>query len=199
MGLTRPCALAPVLARVLSAPLLASLRAPLRDRRGVAALEFALVVPVLLTLWMSLVELDRLVTAHRKVMKVAQVTADLVAQDSAQTNASLTAIASAAQYILTPLPSGADRLGMTITSVGYADPGGATGLLWSFSVGTPVALDPSATAAMGAPGESVIQVGVSYRYTSPFGFLLGDRAIGETAIARPRIARRIALNGSTGP
>lgn len=199
MGLTLARVLAPVLAPVLSAPLLASLRAPLRDRRGVAALEFALVVPVLLTLWMSLVELDRLVTAHRKVMKVAQVTADLVAQDSAQTSASLTAIASAAQYILMPLPSGTDRLGMTITSVGYADPGGATGLLWSFSVGPPVALDLSATAAMGAPGESVIQVGVSYRYTSPFGFLLGDRAIGETAIARPRIARRIALNGSTGP
>lgn len=172
--------------------------APLRDRRGLAALEFAVVVPLLLTLWMALVELDGLVSAHRKVMKVAQVTADLVAQDSAQTSASLTAIASAAQYILTPLPSGTDRLGVTIASVGYADPGGATGLLWSFSVGPPVALDIAAAAAMGAPGESVVQVGVAYRYDSPFHFLLGERTIGEVAIARPRIARRIALNGSTG-
>src|SRR6218665_735715 len=56
------------------------LRAGVNDERGVAAVEFALVLPLLLGLYLGSVEVSRLYTADQKVAILASSVADLVAR-----------------------------------------------------------------------------------------------------------------------
>jgi len=51
-----------------------------RDRRGVAALEFALIVPLLLCLYFVTMEVAQAIEANKKVGRAASMAADLVAQ-----------------------------------------------------------------------------------------------------------------------
>ncbi len=51
-----------------------------RDARGVSAVEFALIAPVMITLLLGSVELSDVMIADRKATSVASTTADLVAQ-----------------------------------------------------------------------------------------------------------------------
>ena len=50
------------------------------DRRGLSAIEFALLFPLMLTIYFGAVEISNLLTIDRKVANVAGTTADLVAQ-----------------------------------------------------------------------------------------------------------------------
>src|SRR3546814_14824736 len=52
----------------------------LRDERGNAAVEFAFVLPILLTLFIGVVEGTNLLRLERKVVAAAQTAADLVTQ-----------------------------------------------------------------------------------------------------------------------
>lgn len=76
-----------------------------RDRRGVAAIEFAFVVPVLVTLYFGMVEMTRAADVSRKLTLFARTLADLAGRaDNARPSAGdMTAIASAAGVILRPL------------------------------------------------------------------------------------------------
>ena len=51
-----------------------------RDRRGVAALEFALIVPLLLCLYFVTMEVAQAIETNKKVGRVGSMVADLVAQ-----------------------------------------------------------------------------------------------------------------------
>jgi Flp pilus assembly protein TadG len=52
----------------------------LRDRTGVAALEFALIVPLLLALYLVTMEVAQAIEANKKVARVGAMVADLVTQ-----------------------------------------------------------------------------------------------------------------------
>jgi Flp pilus assembly protein TadG len=60
--------------------ILSRFRAFARDRRGVAAVEFALVLPVLITLYFGTVEAADLYTVDRRVSTVASTIGDLVSR-----------------------------------------------------------------------------------------------------------------------
>lgn len=55
-----------------------------RDRRGVAAIEFALIVPIMSAMFIGAVELSQVITVDRRVTQVASATADLVARAEKQ-------------------------------------------------------------------------------------------------------------------
>src|SRR5690606_19494517 len=55
-------------------------RLMLRDRTGVAALEFALIVPLLLALYLVTMEVAQAIEANKKVARVGSMVADLVTQ-----------------------------------------------------------------------------------------------------------------------
>ena len=79
---------------VMSKPLLfrhrarlaVSLRALLKRTEGIAAVEFALIAPIMATLFVGSVEMSQAVTANRRVTQVGSTTGDLVAR--AQSNIS---------------------------------------------------------------------------------------------------------------
>jgi hypothetical protein len=97
-----------------------------------------------------------------------------------------------------PLP--AAGLSFRITSVEFDATTGAPGLGWDHTVGSFSAADHpnpiTSAAGLGLPGESVVVVDLSYRYTPVFENVLPESfAITELAVARPRRVRVIACNG----
>ena len=60
-------------------------RSLLRDDRGVSAVEFALIVPIVLILLIGMVYINEALTVHRKLRQVTFAAADLIAQQDAVT------------------------------------------------------------------------------------------------------------------
>lgn len=75
------------------------------DGRGIAAVEFALVLPVLIVLYFGTVELTRILDANRKLTLFARTLADLSgrADNPKPSSADMATIAGAATAILRPL------------------------------------------------------------------------------------------------
>ena len=73
-----------------------------RDRRGVAAVEFALIVPILLILYFLTLEASQAIETSKKVSRISYMVADLVAQQSAVDPDSLEAILKIADTTMQP-------------------------------------------------------------------------------------------------
>ncbi len=108
-----------------------------RDERGIAAVEFALILPLMLMIYMGLVELSRGMNAAQKLDLVAHTLSDLTAQQltggqatgqAGLAEADITAIFSAATTLLAPLPAG--TLKMTISEVNIIGTPTATPTSW---------------------------------------------------------------------
>ena len=75
----------------------------LRDRRGVAATEFAVIVPIMLVMFFGTVEFSSGVAVDRKVTLVARTLSDLTSQSASAVNdAYLQNVFTASIAILTP-------------------------------------------------------------------------------------------------
>lgn len=78
------------------------LTALLADRRGVAALEFALIAPLLLTMYFVTMEVGQGIETNKKVGRSASMVADLVTQQQTTTKSDLDAILKIGNAILQP-------------------------------------------------------------------------------------------------
>ena len=81
-----------------------------RDDRGNAAVEFAIVVPIMLTLFFGVVEFSSGVAVDRKVTMVARTLSDLTSQSSKVTDTDIANFTITAKAIMTPYPSGLAEL-----------------------------------------------------------------------------------------
>lgn len=86
----------------LGAGLLDSLRRWARDRRGVAALEFALIVPLLLMLYFVTMEVAQAIEVNKKVGRVGSMVADLVTQQQEMSKSELESIMRIGEATLQP-------------------------------------------------------------------------------------------------
>ncbi|EME68663.1 Flp pilus assembly protein TadG [Paramagnetospirillum caucaseum] len=166
--------------------------------RGVAAVEFALTLPIMITALLGTVEIANLVKSYGKVVSAAQSVADLTAQSSSLTTAQMDSIRTAAQRVLDPLVTNATNLGIDVVSVGF-DAGGSPSQLWRYQWGA-VSGSPSLSGAagLGAAGESVIMVRLSYVCVPVLHHIVPSKTFSEMSYTRPRLVRRIALNGVGG-
>jgi Flp pilus assembly protein TadG len=158
-----------------------------KDRRGVAAVEFALIAPIMVLLYCGMAELCQAVIAERKADHVASAIGDLVSQTNAVTTADLADIFSVGNTIMAPFPSA--TLQMRITSV-TADNSGTPRVDWSHGSGS---LTPFATgAAISIPvtmtaGESIVMSESAYQYSSVLQYLLPNVLnYNEAYYLRPR-------------
>jgi Flp pilus assembly pilin Flp len=100
-----------------------------RDQRGVAAVEFALILPVLILLYFGTIETASLFTADRRVANVAGTIGDLVSRSKKTiTEAQITDYFQAASAIMQPLPTGPLRQTVSLLSV---DSAGVVKVVWS--------------------------------------------------------------------
>src|SRR6266508_705434 len=73
-----------------------------RDRRGVSAVEFAMVLPLMLTLYLGAVEVSQGIGIDRKVTLTTRTVADLASQVSSINNADMTNLLNATASVIAP-------------------------------------------------------------------------------------------------
>src|SRR5438270_2791228 len=100
----------------------------LRDRRGVSAVEFAMLLPLVVALYLGGVEMSTGIAIDRKVTLVARTLADLVAQASSVNTTDVTNILSASASVVAPYDD--TKLKITVTAVKIDSQGNAS-VAWS--------------------------------------------------------------------
>ncbi len=110
------------------------IRKLLRSQAGLAVVEFALVLPVLLAFFYGAIEVTRYILAVQKAEKLAFTVANVVAQEKTVTTASLTSLMSATSPIMKPFPFG--TRGTVIISSLYKAQGAANATVnWQYKGG----------------------------------------------------------------
>jgi Flp pilus assembly protein TadG len=106
--------LLPRVARRLHRKAARVLRSFRRSRSGVAATEFALMVPAMLMIWVGMVVATDALTADKKVTLLARTLADMTTQMQAVSQADMDSIFQATESVL--WPQTATGMGMRVTS-----------------------------------------------------------------------------------
>ncbi len=168
-----------------------------RDRRGMAAVEFALIAPTLIVLFMGVLEMTFRFRANEEATRYVHQAADLISREGEQTDADLLEIYGASVYMMKPLDTTAN-LDMDIASIGFDADTGVPFTRWRRVIGASTPLTLSEAEGLGTNSETVIHVGVRFRYTSPVSSLFGgpNLSIVREAWARPRTQRVITINGN---
>jgi len=108
----------------------ATARRFLRDKRGVAALEFALIVPLMLTMYLGTIEISTAIAVNRKVSRVASTIADLVTQQDEVNKDKLDNILEIGEAVLFPYDSRKPDIWITAINVDSSYPEGGK-VAWS--------------------------------------------------------------------
>jgi len=165
-----------------------------RDKRGVSAVEFAIVLPFMAILYLGGTAVTQGIVIKRKVVLVAHTVGDLVARDNNVTNAEVTAIFDAAKAVFAPYGWN-PLLKIKVTSVNINAAGTAT-VGWSEAlqdtartVGSSVTLPTGLNAA----STSIIWAEVSYNYTPTVGgsFTGGSIPMFDQLYIRPRLVTTV--------
>lgn len=160
-----------------------------RNRRGIAAVEFAVIVPVLLLLYIGASDVALAITAHRKLQSTANATADLIAQDASTTKADLTAELDIARALMQPLD--AVKVKIVLSSI-LIDAKGKAVVDWSSAVNGALARQKGTEFILPAslanqPSRSFVVVEASYLYTPLGGFgFTHEIAMSKSAYFAPR-------------
>lgn len=164
-----------------------SLRRLAGDRRGASAVEFALIAPFMILLYLGAVEISLALSIDRKITSAASALADLVAQDDVITDGEMADIMTAGGVIISPFDAG--PLQMRITSV-LMNGSDEVRVQWSDAVGmTAFAEGGGAPVPAGVlqRNRSVIMVEVNYQYHTMFSELgVSQFDISEVFYLRPR-------------
>ena len=167
-----------------------------RNQAGVAAVEFALILPSLLLLYAGTVEIGQGLTVARKLNNAAVVTADLMAQSESLSTDDMNDIFAGAKATLAPY----DISGLKIQACVVTTAGGAQKVKWCAAehdtapakgAAPPVAV-PS---ALVEGGVEMVVVRARYHLDTPFSSALSVIGHGydfqRVYVQRPRIGDTI--------
>ncbi|MCH4090686.1 TadE/TadG family type IV pilus assembly protein [Acetobacter sp.] len=146
-----------------------SFHAFLRAREGVAAVEFALITPILLIMLIGGTALEEAVVVSRKVTGAAHALADVTTQYTSVADSDLTLALQASTLVLEPYPSSSAK--MTVSEIMVASNGQSGTVVWSRAlntdprtVGASVAI-PAGSTTSTSGGTYLILGEISYNYT----------------------------------
>jgi Flp pilus assembly protein TadG len=170
-----------------------------RDERGVSAIEFAMLLPLMVTLYLGAVEISEGVAAHRKVTLTARAVADLASQTTKLKNADMTNVLNAATAVATGVRDISTKLKVTVSEV-EIDANGVAKIKWSDarngtarSVGSTVTLP----AALNVPSTFLIWSEVSYNYVPIIGYVVtGAMNLTDEIYMRPRLSNEVVRDPS---
>ena len=163
------------------------------DERGVSAVEFAMLLPLMLTLYLGAVEVSQGIGADRKVTLTARTVADLVSQVTSVSNNDMTNSLNAASSVMTPFSS--TNLKVVVSSVKIDAQGKAT-IDWSDTLngtarttGSTVTLPSELT----IPNSWLIWSEVEYNYKPGIGYVItGSMNLKDQIYMRPRMSDAVA-------
>lgn len=171
------------------------------DRRGLAAVEFAFIMPLMLVLFFGTVEFSSGVAVDRKVTLMARAASDLTSQATQVVDADLQNFFSASVGIMTPYDPSPTKV--TLSEI-YVDNSNIAHIQWS-KAGTIAsgATQATLTASSRSQGDIVTSVvpsallvsgtylifsEVSYKYVPTIGYVMAKAGINfsDVAFTRPR-------------
>ena len=155
---------------------------------GVAAVEFALIAPLLILFYFGMAETCQLMMAQRRVSHSAAAMADLITQGGELDSAERDDIYKAGRLIMAPFPT--DGMRVRITSVIRLN--GSTVVRWSEVTGPGMTALPAGQVVplktpLSQDGDSVVLAEVQFGYESPVGYVIpGILELKHFAELRPR-------------
>jgi len=167
--------------------ILGRIRRIARDQRGVSAVEFALLAPVMVGLYLGCVEISEGVAADRKVSLTAAALANLTAQAQNLTATDMTNILDASGAIIVPFS--ASLLKMTVTCL-KIDASKNVTVKWSVTRnGTADSGSMTIPSALAVANSFLILAKTSYAYTPVVGYTItGTITLSDQMYMSPRIS-----------
>jgi Flp pilus assembly protein TadG len=156
------------------------------DRSGLAAVEFAMIIPLMLLLFFGTDEFSSGVAVNRKVTLMARTLSDLTSQNISVTDAQLTNFFNASQAILTPYPSA--PVNSTISEL-YIDPATKVARVQWSQGGAPRGLGSTVAipTALQVGGTYLIFSEVSYAFAPTIGYVMKSTiTLKDFTYTRPR-------------
>lgn len=176
-----------------------ALRQFCRDRNGISAVEFALILPFMVTLYLGSVELGNGLAVQYKTTLAARTVADLASQYSSNIDSpTMAQILGAASTVVTPYS--ATNMTVMVSEVTTTNSTGSAKVTWSAAnsgsaraAGSSITL-PSALQTL-PTGTSLIFGEVTYPYNPQFGYLItGTINMYESQYFYPRKANCVSYN-----
>lgn len=159
-----------------------------KECRGIAATEFALVLPIMLLAWLGMSQLAQLTQASARTTLAAQSLSDLATNSYSSSPPQLTDLVNAATQILAPMPAG-NALVVDVVQIKF-DVNGRPTALWQCNSAGQVnlqAVPVSLANNLGTAGQYVIMVTVTYTYAPTItGGIFGEKIFTERSFNFPR-------------
>lgn len=166
------------------------------DHYGVSAIEFAMLLPIMITLFFGTIEVSSGLAISRKVTLTAHTVADLASQPTSLTAADVTDILNASSAIMAPFASNppaandqARNLKIVLTCISI-DANGIATVAWSDALnGTPLGKNSgvSLPSALKNKNSGMLWGQVTTTYTPTFASnLIGVTTITDQAYLAPR-------------
>ncbi len=160
-----------------------------------AAVEFALTLPVLLFVFVGVTEVGEAVSISRKVTITTRTVTDLVTQNSSLSASGLNTILAASAQVIAPYSS--SNLSVTVSEIQVDSKGKAT-IAWSGSwPNSANALTVGSTfaqpTALDTPSSYLVYGQTSYNYTPVLGYnMIGPITLSDHLYLSPRESTSIA-------
>jgi Flp pilus assembly protein TadG len=183
---------------------LAGLKRLLSAESGVAAVEFSLILPILVVLWIGGVELTGALSVDRRLNNLASSIGDLVARAKMITYAQVDDIFDLAPAALFPYDS--TGISMRVTAIDIDDDGNAK-VAWSRAQGsglTAYVKDTPVTtvvpAALRVPDSQLIMSEVEHTYSPTVGYVItGDLDLDDRMFFVPRLVKQVKICPTADP
>jgi Flp pilus assembly protein TadG len=150
---------------------------------GLAAIEFAFILPFMLMLYFGLMDLTGLIGFNRKITSVANTMADLTAQNRTSVlKSDINDYLNAASLIMNPTPVNQ----VTVNVYGYRMVAGTPTQQWKSSNGSGPGCNTSPPTSSMAPlmaaGNDLVVSMACYRFTPYVATFMGDKLLGSTTL-----------------
>jgi Flp pilus assembly protein TadG len=160
-----------------------------RDRRGVSAVEFALLAPLMIGLYLGGVEISEGISIDRKVTLAAGAVANLAAQTSTISTSDMSDLLNATTTIMAPYATSPLKITVSCISI---DSNKNAKVKWSVTRnGTALTAGSSVTlpSALKVASTQLLFSQVSYAYTPTIGYVItGPLTLSDQMYMSPRIS-----------
>ncbi len=166
----------------------------LKSTSGVAAIETAFIMPIMLLMYIGMVDLTNLVGTNRKLTQAASTLADVITQSKDSIEASkINDIFQAVDLIMVQGPKD-EEIGIAVE--GYRKVGGVATKIWSKNRGIcSAAIDLTKMLDLMTAGNDLVVAKVCAEFTPFAGNVLGTKVLGtdsvkmsEVITERPRVS-----------
>lgn len=164
-----------------------------RDEDGVSAVEFAMLLPVMITLYLGAVEISQGVSIDRKVTLTARTVADLASQVGSISGTEMTNMLNASAAVMAPFGTGQLKVVVSAVSI---DSNNVAKVAWSCTLnGTKRAVNSTVTlpSALNVASTQLIWSEVQYNYVPTIGYVVtGPLNLSDQIYMRPRLSDTVA-------